>query len=151
MKYNGIELVEITEPGNIVFPKKMVVWDNMGLLSKEPCVRMVLALVKDNVGTTKVIASQLNMGDAGVTIWNHCAEIPEEPKPRRATLRELAKWCAQGNGEIQDANKLNCVFTGLDYCPDCDDRAAPDIYKIRKWDDKDFHEPTVDYMGLEAK
>lgn len=79
------------------------------------------------------------------------ALLPDPPKPRRATIRELAKWCAQGNGQIQDTSRLNCVFTGIDYGPDCDDHVAPKIYKVRKWEDTEWHEPTVDYMGLEAK
>ena len=31
--------------------------------------------------------------------YRHCAEIPEEPKPRRVTNRELSKWLAKGHGE----------------------------------------------------
>lgn len=27
--------------------------------------------------------------------YRHCAEIPEEPKPRRVTNRELSKWFAK--------------------------------------------------------
>lgn len=144
MKYKGIELVEITEPQVFSPPRDMLVVDE---LDDEPKEKSVVAII-DNGTNHRVIVQE---GACKFTCYQLCFEIPEEPKPRRATLRELAKWCAQGNGQIQDANQLNCVFTGLDYGPDCDDRAAPDIYKVRKWDDRDWHEPDVQYMGLEAK
>lgn len=147
MKYKGIELKEITEPGNIVFPKKMVVWDNIGLGSNEPCVRKVNALVKDNIGITRVIASQLDKNDAGVAIWNHCAEIPEEPKPRRATNRELAKWIASGNGEIKDI--IDVAITFCSYPNGLENTEVRNGIKVRKWEDTDWHEPDVQYMGLE--
>ena len=152
MQYKGHELEEITNTENIVLPKKMVLWDNIGLGSNDPCVRKVLAIVKDNVGITRVIASQLDNEDAGVAIWNHCTEIPEEPKPRRATNRELAKWLAQGNGQCEHHtcdNDRGVPNTYWEYISSDDYEDFRGLY-VRKWDDTEWHEPTVDYMGLEA-
>lgn len=163
MEWKGIELVEITEPGNIVFPKKMVVWDNIGLSSNKPCVRNVLALVKDNVGITRVIASQLDKDDAGVAIWNHCAEIPEEQNPRMVTNRKLSQWLAQGNGEVltlmQMANghSREMVETTWHYFSGVDNETVDYGFEVqrckgvRKWDDAEWHEPDAQYMGMEEK
>lgn len=141
MQYKGHELIEIKVDKAKFFkhPHEMLCWTDE--YSCHPVREFVIAIVprSDDV---------LFITDHSV--WHHGAEITEEPKPRRATMRELAKWLAQGNGQIQDANSLNCVFTGLDYGPDLDDRAAPEIYKVRKWDDTEWHEPTAEYMELEA-
>lgn len=144
MKYKGIEIYELKTTFIKNLPREMIVWNDNSI---EPKVKTIVGACVNLKGDCWYIAHD---DELGIVKYKHCAEIPEEPKPRRATLRELAKWCAQGNGQIQDANQLNCVFTGLDYGPDCDDRAAPDIYKIRKWEDTDWHEPDVQYMGLEA-
>lgn len=134
INYNGMELEEFNECKVFDSPLEMCVWnDNDGL----PTVRFVCAVIPyRHVG--QVITTN--------GAYEHCALLPDPPKPRRATIRELAKWCAQGNGQIQDTSRLNCVFTGLDYGPDCDDHDAPDYYKARKWSDTEWHEPTVDYL-----
>lgn len=147
MKYKGIELKEITEPGNIVFPKKMVVWDNIGLGSNEPCVRKVHALVKDNVGITRVIASQLDKDDAGVAIWNHCAEIPDEAKPRRATWKELAYWLMDGKGLVLDS-ETGKVDTGVFFDKKNLDEEVGERWKVMRRGDNDWNEITAEYMGL---
>lgn len=138
INYNDMELEEVTKPQIFDPPRKCLVWDE----NPRPYCTLPVSAIGRTMFGLRVLS------DDGAT-WRHCAILPDPPKPRRATIRELAKWCAQGNGQIQDASKLNCVFTGLDYGPDCDDWAAPEIYKVRKWSDTEWHDPTVDYLGLE--
>lgn len=133
MKYKGKELKEITTPQIIDPPKKMIVWGDC----VEPEVQFVYAIVRTKNGKTQAI---------GDWRWEHCAEIPEEPKPRRATNRELAMWLAQGKGEQFEGG---CVIHRHSYLPDNTNKEVGDGFMIRKWEDMEWHEPTVDYMGIE--
>ena len=73
--------------------------------------------------------------------------LPYPPKPRRATNRELARWLAQGNGELLVGNRIRDY--GFEYeIHECDFPAL-ETWKVRKWEDTEWHEPDVDYMGLE--
>ena len=139
MKYNGIELKEFTSDKTVIFdkPRKMLVWDDCN-----PDL-----LMTDTVYAYLVNRHPKVQGDKYA--WQHCAEIPEEPKPRRATYLELMKWLAQGNGFF--TNVSACYEWA--YC-EVDKRFEDDIcpasVRVRKWEDKEWHEPTVDYMGLEG-
>lgn len=149
MKYKGIELKEFKSDKPIVFdpPKKMICWDDADT-SIDHCNEMMVCAYLP--GRPVPVISY-------ASVWNHCAEIPEiskEPKPRRATNRELAKWLAQGNGEKSyacadgSACSASCDFI---YDRGEEDRPLPECERllVRKWDDKEWHEPTADYMGLE--
>lgn len=138
MKYKGKELKEITTPQIVDPPKEMLVWsDDMVKMNKEPQKETVYAVVK--LGTHFVAITSSYQ-------WGYCAEIPEEPKPRRATNRELAKWLAQGKGE---QNEEDWVVTAYAYKSYEANVEVSDKIKVRKWDDTDWHEPTVDYMGID--
>lgn len=144
MKYKGKELKEFTSEKPVVFdpPRKMLVWDN-GIIDTP---RLALA--------TAYIPGRFYPVIGAATVYRHCAEIPEEPKPRRATNRELAKWLAQGKGEKVYYNKsldegVCFVATVCRYEVGDADIPVEDGYSVRKWDDEDWHEPTADYMGLE--
>ena len=134
MRYNGIKLKEFTSDKPVVFdpPKRMVVWDDhFGPREEE-----VVAFLGD-VRSEPVVAVN---GD-----WEHCAELPEEPKARRATNRELAKWLAQGNGEgsMEGCSRRDVTFV---YYRGGEDKPVNDKTFVRKWDDTEWREPTVDYM-----
>ncbi|SHH90298.1 hypothetical protein SAMN05720761_13916 [Fibrobacter sp. UWCM] len=83
--------------------------------------------------------------------FEYCAEIPEEPKPRRATNRELAKWLAQGKGEwgISKFGVIEKAEIGWFYDTGYEKQTLQSELRVRKWDDTEWHEPTVEYMGLE--
>lgn len=138
MKYNGTELKEFTSDRPVVFdpPRKMLVWDTGRI---EASARAVQAYIPGR--HWPVIAEDNN--------WMHCAEIPEEPKPRRATNMELAKWLAQGRGLVTERDSLyEETFLRIVKGTECQD--CPDCLLVRKWDDEEWHEPTADYMGLEG-
>ena len=138
MNHKGIKLKEITTPQVFDPPKNMLVWDNT---NSEPILCTVYAVIRLENGTTEVIGSCCQR-------WLHCAVIPEEPKPRRATNRELAKWLAQGNGQVsvRDISTLYHYDATLG-----DNGVVSQYFKVRKWDDTDWHEPTIDNMDIEDK
>ena len=137
MKYKGIELKQITTSQIVDPPREMIVWSDV-LNNKEPKKEIVYAVVK--VGKYYVaITSSLQ--------WGYCAEIPKELKPRQATNRELAKWLATGIGEYR--NQIGLVTNAYTYDESESDIEVCTYFKVRKWDDTDWHAPTVDYMGIE--
>lgn len=141
MKHNGVELVEVTEPQICNPPKKMFVW-NEGSIDSYVIERDVVAIVTIN-NKTHVFAESMTSFDT----FDHCAEIPEEAKPRRATERELSRWLGMGLGEVKRTDG-NLAFTNFSYDVRSVDKRLSDEYLVRRWDDDDWHEPTAKYMGL---
>lgn len=133
MKYKGIEIKEITEPQIFNPPKLMLVWDND---NESPRQLNVCAIV--NRECNRVITER--------TDWKHCAKIPEESM--LATNRELARWLAQGNGEMRRGN-MSMVFTSLSYASALGNDPIDEFTLVRKWDDTEWHNPTREYLGLE--
>lgn len=133
MKYKGMELKEVTTPQVCDPPREMLVW---GDTFDSPLIVQVAAIAKLNTGIT-VMGYRHD-------IYSHCAEIPEEPAPRRVTNKEFSKWLAQGYGQGRDANGF--AYTNWSY--EFDDTILPDYTKARRWDDTDWHEPTAEYLGL---
>lgn len=150
MKYKGQELKEITTPNIDNPPKKMLVWDEG---YTEPLERVVCATAIDNCGDLFFFTRNKDKQLGGLVTWSHCAEIPEEPKPRRATNRELSRWLAEGNGEwlYEHTEKFNDDYASINYHYDArvtNDEVSEGI-KVRKWDDINWHAPTAEYMGIE--
>ena len=138
MEYNGIKLKEVTESQIVDPPKKMLVWDcEYGTVLKAD----VLAIVNGRKYDYPVITTS--------GLFRHCAEIPEEPKPRRATNRELSKWLSKGHGEYTNTVCCTTSYITYEYFLDSAESEVSENILVRKWDDVDWHEPTVDYMGIE--
>lgn len=74
--------------------------------------------------------------------------------PRRATNRELSRWLALGNGEFTEGRECTSggPYTKTSYYYDAavSDNPVPDETRIRKWEDADWHEPTISYMFPEG-
>lgn len=143
MKYKGIELKEFTSDRPLVFeiPKRMLVWDNEPEPGAEPCVHKVCtvyAYVLQCRFPVKCVDEE----------WKHGAEIPKILESRRATNRELTKWLAQGNGML-NYNLSTTVQTSVVCDKTALNKECNPNWRVRKWDDEEWHEPTVDYMGLE--
>lgn len=131
MKYKGIELKEITEPQLFNPPKPMLVWDSDD--EDHPNELNVCAIVNRN--GFRVITER--------SAWRHCAEIPKQPK-KLVTYRELARWLAEGKGEMR-RNELD-VFTDVSYdFSMANDSVDADIF-VRKWSDTEWHKPTREYL-----
>ena len=136
MKYKGIELKEFESEKPVVFdpPKRMLVWNDG---DNEPATEQVFAFIPNRYH--KVIEQ--------MSVYIHCAEIPEV-MCRRATNRELAKWLALGNGQYQVSGGIR-IWTEHPYDIGQDDDACSKFIKVREWGDKEWHEPTWEYLGLE--
>ena len=136
MKYKGIELKEFTSEKPVIFdpPKRMLVWD---YVDGTPIEKDVIAFIPNRYH--KVIEQ--------TSIYIHCSEIPEV-LCRRATNRELAKWLVQGNGQYKTGGSPR-LWTEHPYDIGYDEEACPNTIKVRKWCDKEWHEPTREYLGLE--
>lgn len=138
MQYKGHELKEITEPQIFDPPKKMLVWNRT---MDYAITSLVVAIVERMDG----ICSICYDGE----IYPYCAEIPEEPKPRRATWKELAFWLIGGNGLVIDKD-LDRVDTGVFFDKNNIYEEVGERWLVMGKDDTEWHEPTVDYMGLEG-
>ena len=136
MKYKGIELNEFESEKPVLFepPKLMLVWNDG---DSEPSKGNVCAFIPDT--HFSAIGSYYS--------FKHCAEIPEV-LCRRATNRELAKWLVLGNGQCK-VSGASMLWTEHPYDIRHDDDACSDLIKVRKWGDKELHEPTREYLGLE--
>ena len=135
MKYKGIELNEFTSDKPVLFdpPKLMLLWNNG---DSEPSKSNVFAFIRKT--NFPVIGSYYT--------FDHCAEIPEV-MCRRATNRELAKWLVLGNGQYKVSGGR--IWTEHHYDIGQDDEACSNFINVRKWCDKEWHEPTFEYLGLE--
>lgn len=134
MNYNGVEVKEVTEPQLFDPPKRMLVWDKD---NEYPSTANVCAIV--NRKTSRVITENVP--------WRHCAEIPEVT----VTYRELARWLAEGNGEVKDENDEGTICMSRFYWEGQENNAVEDSIHVRKWDDTEWNQPTREYIGLEDK
>ena len=154
INYNGMELEEVTEPQIFDPPRKCVVFDSYD--EEKSVIRNVVAVLP---------ASFNECGGSVITeekqYWKHCAILPDPPKPRRATNRELAKWLAQGNGEVltlmrtANRNPREMVETAWHYFSGEYNDTVDYGFEgqrckgVRKWGDTEWHTPDVEYMGIE--
>lgn len=145
--YNGMELEEFTSDKPVIFdpPKKCIVWmkNNNG-----NCVELGTAWIHDVIAyLPRKYCKVFTAND----MFEHCAMIPEKPAPRRATKQEFARWIAQGKGEWKERCS-DYAFVQWDSYRDAEaNEPCSEKIVVRKWDDTEWHEPTVDYIGLEEK
>lgn len=132
MKYKGIELEEVTEPQLFEPPKKMLVWD-----SCENIVELKVYAIASREQFPVICEN---------STWRHCAEIPESTL---ATFRELSRWIAQGNGELVFGDTSTTCYPYLTYQRGSANVHVGSDYRVRKWDDTEWHKPTREYIGLE--
>lgn len=144
MQYKGIELKEITEPQIFDPPKEMLVWDDCDV--EESLYELKPVKVYGIIADTGARVISLFNGD--VVLFEHVAEIPEEPKPRRATWKELAYWLMDGKGLLFDENKGR-IDTGVIFGKEDLDAEVCNYLKVMRRDDTEWHEPTIDYLGIE--
>ena len=144
INYNGMELEEVTKPQIFDPPKKCVVFDSYD--EKKSIIRNVVAVLPASFNKCGGILSVITEEKQ---YWKHCALLPDPPKPRRATNRELSRWLAQGNGECLGSQ--DDADTAWNYPMEISNAPLREGAKVRKWSDTEWHEPTVDYMGLEDK
>lgn len=126
IKYNGQYVEIVTTPQVFEKPKEMLAWNG-----NLPTRRMIVAILPNGTAI-----------DTDKNWLSQCAFIPI----RRATTRELSKWLAQGNGEVMNIN--GSVDTAWEYPHHWSNESVRDCVKVRKWDDTEWHEPDVEYLGI---
>lgn len=135
INYKGMELQSIDECKVFEEPQEMLVWNPN---DSDPIEKMVCAIIPYRHDGSVITTSGA---------FEYCAPIPENPAPRRATNRELAKWLAQGYGEVKYASQY-AVKIHIEYGTKSDNDPCHESFCVRKWDDTEWHVPTVDYMGI---
>lgn len=99
------------------------------------------------------IKTALNLTDVNkhlseVVDFSKIDTITNMKKTRRMTYRELAKWISNGNGEWAFSEKCdnNVSIHSLDFVYYACDENKPvsGKYKIRGWDDTEWHEPLIE-------
>ena len=139
IKYNGMELDEVTEPQIFDPPQEMLVIDEA---DDKPIKKRVAAILATGYCHNVVATDE--------TFWQSCFMIPEKPAPRRATNRELAKWIAQGYGEMLGDDTCTYILHHHNYPKHHPNDECGGFIMVRKWDDTEWHEPTIDYMRIET-
>lgn len=134
INYNGMELEEVTTPQIFDPPLEMVVCDE----STTPKKSKVIAILAPSCELRYRVVTNDN------SFYERCAFLPDPPKPRRATNRELSRWLAQGNGE--SLGSQDDADTAWNYPMECSNMTLRKGVKVRKWSDNEWHEPTVDYI-----
>ena len=92
----------------------------------------------------------LNSGDYEVCELN--VDVLNELKCTydRVTNRRLARWLAQGNGELLRDPDLN-VITQLPYVPESAYDLVPKEFRVRRWSDDGWYAPTEEYISISGK
>lgn len=132
MKYKGIELKEFESEKPVLFdpPKLMFVWNDG---DNEPATEQVFAFIPNRC--YPVIGTDNS--------FDHCAEIPDS---ELATVIQLAEWASKGFGIMK---RSGYITTDLSFDEGSENRPVSDGILVRKWGDKEWHEPTREYLGLE--
>lgn len=136
INYNGMELEEFTSDKPVFFDKPVgaLCWNNNGWQG----------------GMCEYVIAFIPRSDSSIvvtdhTTWLHMALLPDPPKPRRATNRELARWLIEGNAQIRHSDS-DMVYVGWNYKEFEDDLPCSNNVLVRKWSDNEWHEPTVEYL-----
>jgi hypothetical protein len=144
INYNGMELEEFTSDKPVAFPKgtRAVFWEDdiaKDIFRFEGEIISYLPYLKDPAVPFNCIRH-----NGSHATFGHCVILPDPPKPRRATNRELARWLAQGNGECLGSQ--DDADTAWNYPMESSNAPLREGAKVRKWEDDEWHEPTVDYL-----
>lgn len=92
------------------------------------------------------IKTALNLTDVN----KHLSEVVDfskidtnEKKTHRMTKKELAEWCAKGNGyyhHIECPNAMPCYIFNINEAND----EVPNTIQIRAWYESEWHEPMIE-------
>lgn len=129
-------------------PKEMLVWSYREGKPENIEVAEVMAIISKLECHANVIYKL--KGDDRTCYWSSCCGLIKSGlvKCRYATMRELAKWLAQGNGE-RTATNYSDVYSDMWVYPKNRENVPVDKdVLVRKWDDEKWHEATIDYLGI---
>lgn len=122
-------------------PRMMWVWDDESSRKK----LKVLYILSEEEYVTRFRVIALTNGDScAIRRYAYCAEI-EEPKTRRMTNKELARWLRENlTREYKYSNVISCsVYSYYTYTEYCENEEVPEDIVIRE-DDGEWKEPLVE-------
>lgn len=75
--------------------------------------------------------------------WDERYEYRVKPKEIVATNKQVAEWLSKSNGQI----RLECtISTDYEYSLSMDNATCG--YKVRRWEDIEWHDATHEYLGI---
>lgn len=86
--------------------------------------------------------------------WDYGMEyrIVENESVFRINWYMLAMWLAKGNGQAHSSNlEDDMIISSLNYNPVFGADTLDSSWKVRRWDDTEWHEPTVEYCFPELR
>lgn len=118
-------------------PRMMWVWDDF---KEDEVLRKVIYITAEE--TFPVVT--VKTGDTFVEQYKHCAEN-EEPKTRRMTKKELARWLREkSTREFKYSSSISCsVYSTYTYDEDAEEEEVRKDVVIRE-DDGEWREPLVE-------
>ena len=118
-------------------PRMMWVWD---VKDKDKVKRKVIYFIENKMAHYPIVALS---PDAVISAgYKHCAEL-EEPKTRRMTNKELARWIRENpTREWRYMNGVT-VYGYYGYEEKCENEEVPNNILIRE-DDSEWREPLVE-------
>ena len=120
-------------------PRMMWVWDGN---ERDKVIRKVIYFIENKKAHYPIIALS---SDGFISAnFQHCAEI-EEPKTRRMTNKELARWLREKpTRECKSCNRYdNFIYCYHTYFERCANEEVDDLILIRE-DDGEWREPLVE-------
>ena len=120
-------------------PRVMWVWDNEGSRKK---LKVLYILSEEEYVTCFRVIALANEDSCAIRRYAHCAEI-EEPKTRRMTHKELARWLREKPTREFKYKDNIAVYSVHSYDEDCGDGEVREGTVIRE-DDGEWREPLVE-------
>ena len=120
-------------------PRMMWVWDNESSRKK---LKVLYILSEEEYATCFRVIALANEDSCVIRRYVHCAEI-EEPKTRRMTHKELARWLREKPTREFKHKDNSPVYSVHSYDEDCGgEEVARDV--IIREDDGEWREPLVE-------
>ena len=117
-------------------PREMWVWDNNPTNAAK---RKVVYFSGEELEYPVIIVT---FDEAAELRFKHCAEI-EEPKTRRMTNKELARWLSEKPYREWKYTNVSTVHSSYSYDEECADKECWSKIVIRE-DDSEWREPLVE-------
>ena len=122
-------------------PRLMWIWDNIESGRKKLKVLYILSEEESPTSYPRVLALTNEYGRV-VCHYEHCAEI-EDPKTRRMTNKELARWLREKPTRECKYDGDSYVYSVHIYMESCGDEKVDDCILIRE-NDSEWREPLVE-------
>ena len=89
--------------------------------------------------------------------WTDGDKYRVKPDEKNVTYKELAMWLAKGNGQYRKVSYGNFkikepvhMHTELKYADGQGGYDVPNSIMVKRWEDGEWHNPTVDYIYKEV-